>query len=97
MRSSARSCFVPADMQIPTAKVVVGNPAQIVKDVSDEMLAWKTEGTALYRRSRRGCASRCEPCEPLREMPADRPEQQASLPDMARDQAGGPGRRRRKA
>lgn len=42
-------CFVPADMQIPERKVVVGNPARIVKDVSDEMLAWKTEGTALYQ------------------------------------------------
>src|ERR1700682_5338733 len=42
-------CFVPAEMQIPARKVVVGNPAKIVKDVSDEMLAWKTEGTALYQ------------------------------------------------
>ena len=42
-------CFVPAGMQIPERKVVVGNPARIVKDVSDEMLAWKTDGTALYR------------------------------------------------
>jgi carbonic anhydrase/acetyltransferase-like protein (isoleucine patch superfamily) len=42
-------CFVPADMQIPERSVVVGNPARVVKQVSDEMLAWKTEGTALYR------------------------------------------------
>ena len=41
--------FVPADMQIPDRKVVVGNPAKIVKDVSDEMIAWKTDGTALYQ------------------------------------------------
>src|SRR3979411_1688946 len=31
-------CFVPAEMKIPPRKVVVGNPAKIVKDVSDEML-----------------------------------------------------------
>jgi carbonic anhydrase/acetyltransferase-like protein (isoleucine patch superfamily) len=42
-------CFVPSEMQIPDRKVVVGNPAKIVKDVSDEMLAWKTEGTRLYQ------------------------------------------------
>ena len=42
-------CFVPAEMQIPARKVVVGNPAKIVKDVSDEMVAWKSEGTALYQ------------------------------------------------
>src|SRR3954447_10122490 len=41
--------FVPADMQIPSRKLVVGNPARIVKDVSDEMIAWKTEGTRLYQ------------------------------------------------
>src|SRR5258708_7756610 len=42
-------CFVPAEMQIPPRKVVVGNPAKIVKEVTDEMLAWKTSGTALYQ------------------------------------------------
>lgn len=42
-------CFVPAEMIIPERKVVVGNPAKIIKDVSDEMLAWKTEGTELYQ------------------------------------------------
>ena len=30
-------------------KAIVGNPARVVKDVSDEMLAWKTEGTKLYQ------------------------------------------------
>ena len=52
-------CFVPAEMEIPPRKVVVGNPAQVVKEVSDEMLAWKTEGTRSIRRFRRGCTSRC--------------------------------------
>ncbi|NIR47904.1 gamma carbonic anhydrase family protein, partial [candidate division KSB1 bacterium] len=38
-------CFIPAEMEIPRRKVVVGNPANIVKDVSDEMIQWKTQGT----------------------------------------------------
>ena len=42
-------CFVPAEMKIPSRKIVVGNPAKIIKDVSDEMIAWKTEGTKLYQ------------------------------------------------
>jgi phenylacetic acid degradation protein len=41
--------FVPADKQIPERKVAVGNPARIVRDVSDEMLKWKSDGTALYQ------------------------------------------------
>ena len=70
-------CFVPAEMQIPDRKVVVGNPAKIVKDVSDEMLAWKTEGTRLYQSLPRMMRETWKPCEPLREMPAVRPQQSA--------------------
>ena len=36
-------------MKIPPRSVVVGNPAKIVKQVSDEMLEWKSKGTALYQ------------------------------------------------
>jgi carbonic anhydrase/acetyltransferase-like protein (isoleucine patch superfamily) len=60
-------CFVPAEMQIPERKVVVGNPAKIVKDVSDEMLAWKTEGTALYQALPGRLHATLRACEPLRE------------------------------
>jgi len=42
--------FVKAEMQIPNRKVVAGNPAKILKDVTDEMLTWKTNGTALYQK-----------------------------------------------
>jgi carbonic anhydrase/acetyltransferase-like protein (isoleucine patch superfamily) len=41
-------CFVPTEMEIPDRKIAVGNPAKIVKDVSNEMLEWKTLGTELY-------------------------------------------------
>ncbi len=72
-------CFVPADMQIPPRKVVVGNPAKIVKDVSDAMLAWKSEGTGLYQRLPGAMRGSWAPVEPLRELPADRPAQSAML------------------
>jgi carbonic anhydrase/acetyltransferase-like protein (isoleucine patch superfamily) len=72
-------CFVPADMQVPDRKVVVGNPARVVKDVSDEMLAWKTEGTALYQQLPAAMRQGWQPVEPLREVPADRPTQLAML------------------
>jgi carbonic anhydrase/acetyltransferase-like protein (isoleucine patch superfamily) len=70
-------CFVPAEMQIPERKVVVGNPARIVKDVSDEMLAWKTDGTRLYQQLPAQLHRSLKACEPLREVPADRPAQEA--------------------
>ncbi len=71
-------CFVPAEMQIPPRKVVVGNPAKIVKDVTDEMLAWKTSGTALYQSLPAQLHATLRACEPLREVPADRATQQMS-------------------
>ena len=42
-------CFIPEGMQIPERKIVVGNPAKIIKDITDEMIAWKTKGTQLYQ------------------------------------------------
>jgi phenylacetic acid degradation protein len=41
--------FIKAGEKIPRRSVVAGNPAKILKEVSDELLRWKTEGTALYQ------------------------------------------------
>jgi phenylacetic acid degradation protein len=71
-------CFVPSEMQIPPRSVVVGNPAKVVKQVSDEMLAWKTDGTALYQALPARLHASLRPCEPLHEVPADRATQQMS-------------------
>jgi len=65
-------CFVPAEMKIENRSVVVGNPAKIVKQVSDKMLQWKTEGTKLYQQLPHDCSMSLTPCEPLREVPSDR-------------------------
>ena len=69
-------CFVPAETIIPKRKVVAGNPAKIVKVVSDEMIAWKTQGTALYQKLPQDCFDTLKECEPLRREPAFKPEQQ---------------------
>jgi phenylacetic acid degradation protein len=41
--------FIKEGEMIPARSVVVGNPAKIIKEVSDEMINWKTEGTKLYQ------------------------------------------------
>lgn len=71
-------CFVPAGMEIPRRKVVVGNPAKIVKDVSDKMIDWKAEGTKLYQQLPADCHATLRPCEPLREIPEGREKQKAT-------------------
>lgn len=68
--------FVPAEMIIPNRKIVVGNPAKIIKDVSDEMIAWKTKGTQLYQQLPADCYASLRECEALTEVEADRPQQQ---------------------
>ncbi len=67
--------FLKEGMEIPGRKVVVGNPAKIVKDVTDEMAAWKTEGTAWYRRLPKELRETLKECEPLREVPKERKDQ----------------------
>jgi phenylacetic acid degradation protein len=68
-------CFVPADMIIPERKIVVGNPANIVKDVSDEMIEWKSRGTELYQKLPKELYATLKECEPLREIEDNRPVQ----------------------
>jgi phenylacetic acid degradation protein len=41
--------FIKADEIIPARSMVVGNPYKIIREVTDEMINWKTEGTKLYQ------------------------------------------------
>lgn len=59
--------FVKAEMQIPNRKVVAGNPAKILKDVTDEMLTWKTNGTALYQKLPLECHEQLKETTSLKE------------------------------
>jgi carbonic anhydrase/acetyltransferase-like protein (isoleucine patch superfamily) len=65
-------CFVPEGFEIPARKVVVGNPAKIVKDVSDDMLEWKSAGTELYQRLPAHLTTGLRVVEPLRIRPPER-------------------------
>lgn len=67
--------FVKADVKIPKRSMVVGNPARIIKEVSEEMLAWKTKGTRLYQALPKDCQASLKPCQPLQEIPAKRERQ----------------------
>lgn len=68
--------FVAANTIIPERSVVVGNPAKVVKEVSDAMIEWKTKGTGLYQQLPAELHATLKACEPLREVPANRPKQQ---------------------
>lgn len=61
--------FVKAETIIPKRSLVVGNPAKVIKQVSDEMIAWKTKGTKLYQELPADCHESLKEVEPLREVP----------------------------
>ncbi|WP_228852429.1 acyltransferase [Aegicerativicinus sediminis] len=63
--------FVPAEMLIPKRSLVVGNPAKIIKEVTDEMIAWKTKGTELYQQLPKDCKESLHEVAPLRKIPKD--------------------------
>jgi len=59
-------CFIKQGEKLPPRSMVVGNPSKIIKQVSDEMIAWKTEGTRLYQHLPKQCFDTLKPCDPLR-------------------------------
>ncbi len=61
--------FVKAETIIPKRSLVVGNPAKVIKEVTDEMIAWKTKGTQLYQQLPKDCHDSLREVEPLREVP----------------------------
>ncbi len=67
--------FIKADEKIPARSLVVGNPARIVRQVSDAMLEWKMKGTQLYQMLPKDCFDTLKSCDPLSKMPENRPEQ----------------------
>lgn len=69
--------FINANTKIPPRSLVVGNPGKIIKEVSDEMIAWKTKGTALYQSLPQDMKMHWNACEPLTEVPSDRPAQES--------------------
>lgn len=55
--------FIKEGEKIPARSLIVGNPAKIIKQVSDEMINWKTEGTKLYQQLPKDCHNTLNPCK----------------------------------
>ena len=68
--------FIAAKTIVPARSLVVGNPGKIIKQVGDDMMAWKAKGTRLYQMLPRDCHESLMECRPLTELPANRLEQE---------------------
>lgn len=65
--------FVKANTKIPARSLVAGSPAKILREVEDQELKWKREGTRGYQDLAKACLIGLRPAEPLRDVEADRP------------------------
>lgn len=68
--------FIKADEKIERRSLLAGNPAKIIKQVSDEMMEWKSQGTALYQQLPAEMKADWKPCEPTNEIPEFQPSQE---------------------
>jgi len=68
--------FIRQGEKIPARSLIAGNPAKLIRTVSDEMIGWKTKGTALYQSLPKEMHETWKPCEPLSEIPKNRPSQE---------------------
>ena len=73
----AACAFVPAGMKVPPRTLVAGMPAKVRRELSEQEVAWKLEGTRTYQDlTRRSLASLVE-VAPLAAVEAGRPQVQA--------------------
>lgn len=69
----AAMSFVKANFEVPAKHLAAGTPCKILRELSDDEIAWKTSGTRDYQRlTKRSLASMVE-TTPLTAMEADRP------------------------
>ncbi len=61
--------------EVPERMIAAGTPARVIKPVTDEMMAWKSEGTKLYQELPAQLMATLRECEPLRKRPeSSRPQ-----------------------
>ena len=69
----AALAFVKAGFAVPPRTLVGGIPARIMRELSEDEIAWKSQGTAEYQELARRCLRSLAPGEPLSEPEPDRP------------------------
>jgi phenylacetic acid degradation protein len=76
----AACAFVPAGMKVPARSLVTGVPARVRRQLNDEEIAWKQEGTQTYQDLTRRCLASLVEVQPLAAAEENRPRLQS--PDV---------------
>jgi phenylacetic acid degradation protein len=61
----AAGAFVRAGLKVPSRVLLVGTPAKVVRELSDDEVKWKSEGTAVYQALAQRCRASLVPVQPL--------------------------------
>jgi phenylacetic acid degradation protein len=73
----AACAFVRAGMKVPPRTLVAGIPAKVVRELSDQEIAWKLDGTQIYHNLAKRCLASMVEVQPLKEIEANRPKLRA--------------------
>ncbi len=66
--------FVRAGMVVPPRTLVAGIPAKPIRELSEDEVRWKTEGTRIYQQLARNYSASFKEVPPLREFEPNRPK-----------------------
>jgi phenylacetic acid degradation protein len=68
----AAQAFVKAGTVVPPRTLVAGIPAKVIRELSDDEIKWKSDGTAIYQQLARRYLATMKETQPLREVEKDR-------------------------
>lgn len=74
----AATAFVKARFECPPRSLVIGNPAQVKRTLTDDEVSWKSDGTREYQRLTQRCMATLREVTPLTSFDPDRPRFTAS-------------------
>ena len=69
----AACAFVRAGVEIAARSLAAGMPARVIRNLSDEEIAWKIAGTHTYQDLTRRCLATLVECAPRAAAEPDRP------------------------
>jgi phenylacetic acid degradation protein len=64
--------FVKTGMVVPPRTLATGTPARVLRELTDDELAWKANGTNVYQELARRSLATLERCDPLPALAGDR-------------------------
>ena len=78
--------FVRAGFVVPPRTLVIGSPARVARELTDQEIEWKALGTREYQELAARCIASLRECSPLTAVPPDR----TGPPAVAGHEAGEP-------